>query len=245
LLKTSPARSTPRWPVIDSQTPLHIEAPISSINMINKFIPKPRLNLARTMETNKPIMQDPYDRYSLYKMRNKVVNENYPRQQAYSPNYTISDEIINQSTAVQKLTKSYTPKFESAYTVITNDVIRPIWNLSKQYAKGNPNIVNITDGVNFINFKKASINEIITIPLTLEDESFPKYNNKLKTEYAHKYFDNTLVHKLDELIQRSLTILITLKGNKQNIGSNEEAQQLWKDYYPYITFILSPPKEQR
>jgi hypothetical protein len=98
------------------------------------------------------------------------------------------------------LEKSYIPKLESVYIIITNEMIWFIWNKAKEYTKARIEVPNIIDEVSFIDFKNEAINDILTIPLTQVNQNFSNYKIILKIWIVNNYFDTPLSNQRPYLL---------------------------------------------
>jgi hypothetical protein len=56
---------------------------------------------------------------------------------------------------------------------IVGEVIIPVWKVAKLFAKNNPNILNITQGVSFVDFKTHLIKTILIDSISDYDDMTP------------------------------------------------------------------------
>jgi hypothetical protein len=57
------------------------------------------------------------------------------------------------------------PQTDNATTVISNEILRPIWYAARRIQKNSPNIVDATDGINYLTFKNIMYDDIFTLLL--------------------------------------------------------------------------------
>jgi hypothetical protein len=46
------------------------------------------------------------------------------------------------------------PPIDNAATVISNEILRPGWYIARRIHQSNPQIIDVTDGINYLTFKK-------------------------------------------------------------------------------------------
>jgi hypothetical protein len=156
--------------------------------------------------------KDQYDRYSAAQTKSKIINPNAPRERAYKLNLEFAPQQGNFYPAIQKYLKKAQPQVDNATTVISNEILRPVWRIARQLHQGNPEIIDATDGVNYIKFKNIMIDDLFTTPLSQTIPDYVNLKSKKKTEAMNDYFDQNYANQHSQLLQRAITQLILLKS---------------------------------
>jgi hypothetical protein len=60
----------------------------------------------------------------------------------------------------------------TAYSVITDEIIKPLWSILKQPVKEHQNLLDFTEGISYITFKNKALDEIIGNDLRIEYHGF-------------------------------------------------------------------------
>jgi hypothetical protein len=156
-----------------------------------------------------------YDRYSVAKTKSKVVNESAPRERAYNLNYQFDQQIANNYPAIQKYQMKAQPQMENASTVISSLILRPVWYAAKRLHQTNPQIIDITDSINYITFKNEMMDKIFHTPLSRTVSGYKNLKPKRKTDIMNTYFDNILSKQHNQLIQSATEQLLLLKSQQK------------------------------
>jgi hypothetical protein len=64
------------------------------------------------------------------------------------------------------------PTIDNSTTVISNQILRPVWYASRRVHQSNPQIIDATDEINYLAFKNAMIDEFFTAPLSQQYKNF-------------------------------------------------------------------------
>jgi hypothetical protein len=179
------------------------------------------------------------DRYSVSKIKNKILNQNAPRQRVYNLNYQFDQGVTNLYPAIQKYQMKAQPTTDNATTVISNEILRPVWYTARRVHQSNPQIIDATDGIHYLSFKNAMMDEIFTAPLSQQHHGFANLKQKKKTEMMNTYFDTALAAQHDQLIQRGIAQLVLLKSQQADLN-HQVSQQLFGIIYE----PLSPHQDQ-
>jgi hypothetical protein len=171
-----------------------------------------------------------YDRYSVAKTKSKTLNPNAPRERKYNLNFNFDQQTAGLYPAIQKYQMKSQPTIDNATTVISNEILRPVWYSARRVHQSNPQIIDATDGINYFTFKNTMMDEIFTTPLSLQYNGFSNLKPKKKTEIMNHYFDTVLAAQHDQLIQRAITQVVLLKSQQSLLG-NDVSQQLFAIIY--------------
>ena len=68
-----------------------------------------------------------YDRYSVANTKDKIVNENAPRERLYNLKYKFDQQLANNYPVIQKYQMKSQPQIENASTIISSLILRPVW----------------------------------------------------------------------------------------------------------------------
>jgi hypothetical protein len=175
-----------------------------------------------------------YDRYSTAKTKNRIFKLDAPRERAYKLNYDFPQQLSDFYPALQKYQKKAQTQIDNATNVILSDVLRPVWNATRQAHRLYSQVIDITDGTTFINFKNNFLNSELYSPIRQIHTNFDNLKPKRKTDLTNNFFDNYLSGKLGTLIQNAIALLILTKS--QTVKMDENIQQ----EYASIIYNLIP-----
>jgi hypothetical protein len=77
----------------------------------------------------------------------------------------------------------------TAYSVITDEIIKPLWTDLKQIVKEHQNLLDLTEGISYIIFKNKALDAIILNDLRIDYHGFDDLKPTKKTKLANDYFD--------------------------------------------------------
>jgi hypothetical protein len=118
----------------------------------------------------------------------------------------------------------------NATLIIVNEILRPIWYAAKHLHERNPQIIDASTGLNYIDLKNYMIDDIFTTPLSQQFNDFTSLKPKRKTDIMNNFFDEHLAKERDQLFQRAISGIITLKSQRDNISPNVQ-QTLFRYIY--------------
>jgi hypothetical protein len=61
---------------------------------------------------------------------------------------------------------------DNATTVISSEILRPVWNATRQAPRNNLQVIDITDGIKFIDFKNEFLKSKLYDPLRQQINGF-------------------------------------------------------------------------
>jgi hypothetical protein len=101
---------------------------------------------------------------------------------------------------------------DNASTIISNEILRNVWNKAKYVHIVHPQIlIDISDGVNYITCKNKMLDELLYESIRNEFPDFNNFKPKQKRELSNRYFDTNLAGQHRQLIEKTLNGLIILK----------------------------------
>jgi flagellar hook-basal body complex protein FliE len=171
-----------------------------------------------------------YDRFSKSKAMTKHFNPSNPREMSSTLKYDFTQNLANLYPSIQKYQQKSQPQMVNATTIISNEILRPVWYAAKQLHERNPQIIDTTAGINYVDFKNYMMDDIFTTPLSQQYNDFANLKPKRKTDIMNSYFDEYLSKERDQLFQRTITGLILLKSQRNNIPQNSQ-QILFRNIY--------------
>jgi hypothetical protein len=191
---------------------------------------KDKYNTERTNKQGEAIMM--YPKYKKSSIVSPAFNSipSHPRHIKWNLNTTYDPATVNQYPSVQKYySKVNNLKDSTAYSVITEEVIKPLWLGCKQFAIDGKDqgYMDITSDVSYITLKNKALHAIIRNDLRLEIHGFDDLKPSKKTECANDYFDRVTSQNLVNAVQRAFNVLT---GIKENILKQQTDQQTI-DYY--------------
>jgi hypothetical protein len=162
-------------------------------------------------QTNEKTGKESYIKYSSKNMKSKNLNPQNPKERKYGLNLNFTDELTNQYPSIKKYKKYAIPHSDNATTVISNEIIKNVWKKAKYVHKVKPEVIDISDGVNYITFKNYVLNDLLYNPIKETYKYFDNFYPKEKRDLSNEYFDHNLAGQFLQLIEKTLNILIALK----------------------------------
>jgi hypothetical protein len=107
-----------------------------------------------------------YDRYFAAKTKNQSINPNAHRERKYDLNYQFDPKIASLFPAIQKYQMSSQSQIDNATTIISKEILRPVWNAARRIHQSNPQIIDATDGINYVTFKYIMRDDFFTTSLS-------------------------------------------------------------------------------
>jgi hypothetical protein len=125
----------------------------------------------------------------------------HPRYRKWNLNTTFDDATVKQYPAVQKYyCKANSMSDSTAYSVITEEIIKPLWSGLKQLAKDHQNLLDLTEGISYITFNNKALEAIIKDDLRYGNHGFDDFKPIKKTKLANDYFDRVTSKNLPDAI---------------------------------------------
>jgi hypothetical protein len=180
--------------------------------------------------------------YPKYK-RSSIVNPHFgtnaahPRYIKWNLNTTFDDATVNQYPSVQKYyCKTNSMSDSTAYSVLTEEIMKPLWTGLKQIAKGNQNLLDLIEEISYITFKNKALDAIIRNDVRLEIYRFDDLKPSKKTKLANDYFDRVTSNNVYGIIQQIFNVLV---GMKENILKQAIDQEITNLYFAHIQKLYS------
>jgi hypothetical protein len=133
------------------------------------------------------------------------------------------------------------PQVDNATTVVSNLILRPVWNVAKRIHQNNPQLIDITDRISYITFKNEMMNKIFHTTLLQQVNGYKNRKSKKKINLTNTYFDNTLSRQYNPLIKSATEQLLLLKS-QQTYLSQDDANHIYS--LIYNTLATQPVQAQ-